>query len=310
MADSIDYPSEVFRLVLASGFYHPEAGARDEFRALLDEWMSSLSGMPAAKEVRELIISEKGTTIEPFILEESDLECAVVLVRAAFSEEIGEHRVRLVSRDTIGRDGGLVITSSLASYYVTRHPHNECRRQTKSGWCFTPAIIPKAASAGPAMTTAVLRAEDNGFRITVALQDCHQNPADFARQLQLGSKIYGLNDSFDQIGLRVECRHGEIHVLSGKPESMIRCMAHMAEGSTMVLDGISNHIPRVLVRLDLPGEKPVPLRAIIGSTPEYLSWFTGNVPVPLSLKNPQKHAIARWLRPPKKWLASINETSP
>jgi hypothetical protein len=78
----------------------------------------------------------------------------------------------------------------------------------------------------------------------------------------------------------------------------------------MVLEGgdKSPHIPRILVRLELPGEKPVRLRAIIGSTPEYLSWFTGEVPFPLSLEEPQKHAIARWLRPHNDWLASINES--
>jgi hypothetical protein len=130
--------------------------------------------------------------------------------------------------------------------------------------------------------------------------------------MQVGSSIHGIKKPFDRLGLRVECRGGEIHVLSGSPESMIHCMAHMAERSTMVLEGGSNspHIPRILVRLDLPGEEPVALRAIIGSTPEYLSWFSGNMPLPLPIDEPQKSAIARWLRPPNDWLPSIYESSP
>lgn len=38
----------------------------------------------------------------------------------------------------------------------------------------------------------------------------------------------------EKLGLWVECRGGSIHVLSGSPESMICCMAHMADGSTIV----------------------------------------------------------------------------
>jgi hypothetical protein len=66
----------------------------------------------------------------------------------------------------------------------------------------------------------------------------------------------------------------------------------------------------MLVHLDLPGEEPLPLQAIIGSTPDYMSWFSGEVPFSLSLTNTQKQAITRWLRPPKDWLTANNISSP
>lgn len=312
MSDLIDYPGEIFRVAFASGFYHPDLEVRHGLRRLLDAWLDSLHDTPSTDEVRRVILSERGTTIEPFILDETDLDCAVFLIRAAFSKELGQNRFRLVSRDTIGRDGGLVITRSLASYYVKRHPHNQCRGQPLSGWSFAPAIIPQSAPSGPAMTTAILRAEEEGFRITISLPECKADPAGYARQLQLGSRIYGVKESFDHLGLRVECMDEMIHVLSGSPESMIRCMAHMADKSTLILDGGKNcpHIPRMLVHLDLPGEEPLPLQAIIGSTPDYMSWFSGEVPFSLSLTNTQKLAITRWLRPPKDWLTANNISSP
>lgn len=310
MAESIEPTRASFGLALAAGFYHPDPEVRRDFRSVLDHWLDSLHGLPDPGKVRQLILSEKGTEIEPFHLDEADVDCAVFLIRAALSKEVGQTRVRLVSRDTIGRDGGLVFTPSLATYCVTRYPNNECRGQPKGGWVFAPSEIPLAAAIGPGVTKALLRTEKEGFRITVRLPECTSHPADFARRLQLGSRIQGIKQPFDRIGLRVECRRGEVHVLSGNPESMIRCMAHMADRSSMVLDGGSQspQIPRVLIRLELPGDKAVPLLAVIGCTDEYLSWFSGEMPLILPLRETHQHAIARWLRPSTDWMVSLNES--
>jgi hypothetical protein len=312
MTAPTDYSGACLGLALATGFYNPDPAVRQDFRTVLDRWLDSLHDTPDPATVRQSILSEGGTVIEPFLLDEADVDCAVFLVRAAFSAEIGETRVRIVSRDTIGRDGGLVFTPSLATYHVARYPNNECRGQPKGGWVFAPTAIPLAASLGPGVTTALLRTEEEGFRITVRLPECKSAPAEFARRLQVGSRIRGLKESFDRLGLRVECRKGEVHVLSGNPESMIRCMAHMADGSSMLLDGGSEspQIPRVLIRLEPPGGKAVPLNAIIGCTEEYISWFSGEMPVSLPLGEAHRDAIARWLRPSNDWMESINERIP
>jgi hypothetical protein len=312
MQDSTDYPGEVFRLSLASGFYHPDLSARREVRALLDRWLDSQEGVPASEEVREKIGREKGSAHEPFLLNDADLDCAVFVVRAAFSKNLGITRVRIVSRDTIGNDGGLVITPGLRSYYVTRYPENECRGQPKGGWVFVPSAVPIGMACAPGRTVAALHAEDGGFRITVPLPDSELDPALYARSFQLGSRIYGVLESFNRLGLRVECRNGGIHVLSGSPESMIRCMAHMADRSSLILQGekSNSRIPRILVRLDLPGEKPVALDALIGSTPDYLKWFSGHVPAAPLLDESHQFAISSWLRPSKEWFPSISKHFP
>jgi hypothetical protein len=307
MKDAIDHTGEVFRLAFASGFYHPDPGIRDSLRRTLDAWLASLGPHPDPDAVRRLILAEKGTAIEPFVLEDADVECAVFLARAAFAGASGQNRFRLVSRDTIGSNGGLVITRNLSTYFVKRHPHNTCKGQPKGGWTFVPTLLASAASRGSGIISAVLLAENDGFRITLPLADCAEDPSAIARQMQIASRIHGVDETFDRLGLRIEFRQGTLHVLSGSPESMIRCMAWMAERTTMILEGgpASGLIPRILVRLELPAKAPTPLLAAIGCTTDYLAWFAGEVPVAPLLEEAQWLEIAKRFRPANEWLWSV-----
>ncbi len=301
------YDSEVFRLVVAGGFYHPDADARQLLRRLLDSWLSHLGETPPDDEVREIISSESGTVIEPFSLTSTDLDCAVFLARAAFSEKGAQTRFRVASRGTIGPDGGLVITNNLQSYYAERYIHGEHRSQPRKGWAFVPAAVPEAGSDCPRMVAATLKSDDQGFRIVVPLPECREDPAFFAVQLQRNSKIRGVKRSLSDLGLRIECHRGKVHVLSGSPESMIRLMAHMVEQRSLTLQGESSEsdIPITLIRLDAPQEKPIKLPAMTGSTSAYSSWMTGIVPSPIPLKKKHKIALSSWLRPHPEWLDSV-----
>ena len=301
------YDSEIFRLAVAAGFYHPDPEARRSLRTVLDAWLKGLGSGPGCDETRSLISLEKGTVVEPFALTEDDLQCAVFLAQTAFSEAVGQTRFRIVSRETIGREGGLVLTSNLKSYYSERYVHGERRHRQQSGWSFVPSALPAAGAICPSMADAAVSSEDEGFRITVSLPECRSDPATFARELQKHSRIEGIQESFSSLGLRVECHEGEVHVLSGSPESMIRMMACMVDQATLVLEGGSSEseIPMTLIRLDIPEEKPISLQAMIGSTSAYASWMIGTVPSPIPLKKSHQLAISNWLRPHPRWIDSV-----
>ena len=215
-----------------------------------------------------------------------------------------------MSRETIGHEGGLVLTNNLKSYYSERYIHGKHRHQQSSGWAFVPSAIPTGDADGPAMIAATISSDDEGFRIVVSMPECREDPAIFARQLQRNSRIKGVKDSFSSLGLRVECHDGEIHVLSGSPESMIRIMAYMVEGTTLILKGgpSASQIPLVLVHLDVPEDGSVPVPALIGSTSSYASWMSGDVPSALGLKKPHKLSISNWLRPHPQWIDSVFAT--
>lgn len=310
MAEPSQYDSEVFRLAIAAGFYHPDPAARSSLRAVLDTWLDGLGSSPDPGEITALLSAETGTAIEPFVLTKDDLECATFLARASFSRTVAHTRFRIVSRETIGHDGGLVLTSNLRSFYSERYIHRKNQHLQTSGWTFIPSALPAAGANSPSMINATVSSEEEGFRIVVPIRECRHDPATFARSLQKNSRIQGTDDSFSSLGLRVECHGRDVHVLTGSPESMIRVMAHMVGNSTLVLKGDSSapEIPVTLVRLEIPENGPLPIRALIGSTTAYASWMLGEVPSQLHLADEHKLLISTAIRPHPEWIDSAFAT--
>lgn len=302
-----EYESEVFRLAVTAAFYHPDLQARTKLRRQCDDLLNQLGETPAEEEVRALIASEKGTTIEPFSITAEDLECAVFLARMAFSGSGGQTRFRIVSRETLGGDGGLVLTQNLKSYYVERYVHAKHRALPTVGWSFVPSLIPTGPIGCASRAGATLYSEDQGFRVVVPLPECASNAAVFARQFQQHGGIQGVRESFSQLGLRVECRDGAVHLLSGSPESMIRIMAHMVEETTLTLKGAADEedIPNILMRLRMPEDEPVTLPAVAGLTPGYTAWISASAPAPIFLTDEHKLAISDWLRPHPNWISLV-----
>jgi hypothetical protein len=299
-----DYDSEVFRLAVTAAFYHPKIQVRKKFRRLFGDWIGQSSDMPAEDEVRRLITSEKGTRLEPFSITAEDIECAAFLARVAFSGLDRQTRFRIVSRETLGCSGGLVLTNNLKSYYSERYAHGRRRNQTYAGWAFIPSLIPAGTMGSSVRLGAALYSEDQGFRIVIPLPECASSPAVFARQLQQWSRIQGVSESFNQLGLRVECYDGKAHILSGSPESMIRIMAHMVAETTLILkgDASSTEIPTIYVSLRMPEDKPVTLPSVIGHTPGYTAWMSTTARIPIPLEDEDKLAIFNWLGSHPHWI--------
>lgn len=297
-----DFDSEIFRLVVATGFYHPDAAIRDQLRALLDGWLESLSPLHSAESVREALAAQKGTFLEPFRLSGEDTTCAVFLIQAAFAKNSPLQRIRIVSRDTIGTGGGLVFTRNLKSYFVQRFPGGKPVGQPKEGWTFLPALVPPMGETGALPTHAQLVSEDTGFRIRIKLPEAPSDAAGLARSYQKHSRIEGVKENFNRLGLRIEIQHDEVLVLTGSPEAMIRMMAHMVSEATLVLDSNEAKHHSALFRLAIPEDEPVPLKAVIGAKEGFANWMSARPPVPLNLEDSHKLAVCRSLPSPREWL--------
>jgi hypothetical protein len=302
MMSSTAYDSEIFRLVVAAAFYHPRKKTRALLRTLLERWLEELSPCHSAESVREAISSQKGTFLEPFSLSEEDLECAVFLTRAAFSKNSQQQRIRIVSRDTIGVTGGLVLTRGLKSYFIERFPGGQAKGQPKECWIFVPARVPPQGKSGAVPTVAQLVSEDSGFRIRVRMPEHSKDPASLGRGFQNNSKIEGVSEDFNRLGLRVEIKRDEVHVLTGSPESMIRMMAHMAAETTLVLQTGNTKDYCALVCMAPPEDEPVRLKAVIGAREGFANWMKAHPPVPLELHDGHKIAVSSWLPSPREWL--------
>ena len=307
---STNFDSEIFRLVVAAGFYHPDPSTKEHLRALLDTWLQGLTPCHSADTVRTAIATQKGTFLEPFHLSDEDLDCAVFLTRAAFSGASKEQRIRIVSRDTIGTEGGLVLTRNLKSYYVERFPEGKTVGQPKESCAFLPALVPPLGKTGALPTIAELISEDTGFRIRIKLPGEPDNAVALGRGYQSHSRIEGVSEDFNRLGLRVEIQRNEVHILTGSPEAMIRMMAHMVGEATLTLESKDDKNHCALVRLSIPEEEPVRLKAVIGGKKGFAIWMSVSPPAPIELEDSHKLAVCSWLPSPREWLELALENLP
>ena len=200
-------PSDANALILTSAFYHPDGELRKRLRALSDQWVEALKPLFSDGEIREIIARENGTPLEPFVLEKSDQDIAVRMARAAFSEKGGGHRFRVVSRETIGFKGGLVITDNLKHYYAERYARGKYPRNPKAGFSFFPAYTPSSTHSFLVRlqkSQAVAEVDENGFNIR--LPRPYDNIVDglAVRALQRNSRLMPSEEPFDRLGLRVD----------------------------------------------------------------------------------------------------------
>ena len=115
---------------------------RAELSKTLIEWVESLDPCYSPTEVAKALQSCHGTEIEPFCLNQEDLEISILLVRAAFSKVYSQSRFRIVSRETLGSEGGCVLTNNLRHFYLERFALGRHRSTPQRYWSFIPGNTP------------------------------------------------------------------------------------------------------------------------------------------------------------------------
>jgi hypothetical protein len=287
-------------LIVASAYYIPNKDLRDSLQSKL----ISLNNSFNYQKVKELLLNEKGTEIDPFCLTKEDIDCVATLASLAFL--IGETRLRVVSRDSLGFEGGLVITSNLKSFYLKRYQKNNNGTpygQPKGGWVFIPSQIPKDSKE----YKTYLIPDKEGFTISTKLPPSSLHPFGVKTSLERGSRIEGLDTSLDKLGLKFEENDGILSIRSGSPESVIKLMAHMINNSKLILRDTEdeNDLPRIEIALAPPENKKVLLESITYSTPNYCSWMRGTCDKRLiekiSLSREEIQATSKWILPHKSW---------
>ena len=296
--------THLLNLVVAAAFYHPESTVRNRLCSKLEGWLKKLGDRAEPQRIRTVLEENSGTSLEPFVLSKADLDCSVFLARMAFSQTAEQTRFRVVSRDTIGTEGGLVLTNNCNAFYVERYAYGKRRGQPKQGWAFFPALIPEAGSTQSINNRAQLLSESEGFRIVLDLPRSGKPSAAIAADFQKHGRIEGVTDTFNKLGLRVEFSGEKLNILSGSPESMIRIMAHMTTNARVRLMGAEEdtEMPHVIVGLGIPNEDPVDLPVIASSTGSYTCWLQGDFPEAPSLDDEDKLAVSSWLPPHRDWL--------
>jgi hypothetical protein len=297
-------------LILTSAFYHPETAVRDRLLKVVDQWVDSLEPRYSETQIRGIISNEGGTPLEPFVLDKADVDMAVRMAMAAFSKKVSENRFRIVSRDTIGFKGGLVITNNLKHYYAERYMRGNRRRNPKSGISFFPAYAPSCEEFPMAKLTksrAIVETDEKGFIIRLSWPYLGIDAGLAARALQRHSRILSSDKPFDQLGLRVDVQPRGVEVRTGSPESQIKMAAHMMNHDVLRLSLGNDYpeAPHAQILLDLPEADSMRLKTVFMTSEKTWLWIQDIPVVPIRISKNDKLAISRWLPPPLSWIDEI-----
>ena len=174
-------------------------------------------------EVEGAIESIRGSVLEPFILQPRSRDVVVMLVRAAFSHELGITRFRVAPDcDRIG-EGGAVITNNLRWYFVERSLFGRPTTPPASGWALMLGLVPTLDPCWDFAESARVVVDDQGTRIGIkwpgpsdgiALDECLRR-----------SCIPSTGRSFAQLGLRVAIKDGMLTITPGSSEATVRLLA-------------------------------------------------------------------------------------
>ena len=107
-------------LILLSAREHPDFQFRERIWSILEAWLTGKAPRFDAAKASSLLETPKGTFIEPFVLSGEDIKLASFLLRLALSKQVDLSRFRIVGEDTIGNEGGLVITRKGNFFYSER----------------------------------------------------------------------------------------------------------------------------------------------------------------------------------------------
>lgn len=298
-------------LLLTAAVHHPERRVRLAIRQALHRWVEEADPRFAAVRIDGVLRAQRGTAIEPFVLNRRDRWTAALLARVAFSRRDAQTRFRVVGRETIGSGGGAMMTNHLRSYYIERYAFGRRRSTPEHAGFVAPAEMPSgqwmASRRRPGAEAVV---GDEGIELRVGPFEWARETGVEARQLVgsllAHSALGGPGGIPLSRGFRCTLHGDLVSLRTTGGESMLQLAAHMAQGSVLTLTTRpSDPRARVLVRLRaLEGER-MPLRCVATATSSTLpGWVKLAATRGPEVGHDVRMEIARWFRPHEQWTDS------
>ena len=252
------------------------------------------------EDVIRVIREAKGSSFSPFVIADDFIEIAADLVQIAISRTGGVSRMRIVSEDTIGTAGGLMLLQSGASRLT---PPSRMARGSSSRSCY---VAPREAASAytqaefdsPVMAT--MSWDGSGYEITVSSEVVQrylsqgQSTQGLPRwdritaTFQKHSRIVSPERTFSDIGLRVEfLDDGGIRIQTGSPESLMQFTSICAVPTTLVICRSASLKSRTSsVVFEIPSLKEMPLQLPLWRTRWPLPWASVPVSIPVDPDSP------------------------
>ncbi len=313
-------PGDTFPLIFYSALSHPDKSFRVQLMDSIRSWVDTLDPVYTEDQIQTVINNCTGTILEPFLLNNQDIEISTILIRMAFSKAFNQTRFRLVSRETLGSEGGCVLTNNLKHYYVERFELGHHKKSPANSWSFVPNNFPDNlmeklrpmlvnASKQSNSLDAEISVDDSGYKIMLQGIDLNNlrwpDTSGLAGDLQKNSTVGDKKESLLSLGIRVEIFENELKIQTASPESMMRFTAYLLDGTLLVLDPGEQVEGRFKIHLpiSLPEDDKLSIKPTVTVTnnpfSEWLNVSPGHAP---ELSKSEQLKLSKWLIPHDSWV--------
>jgi hypothetical protein len=137
------------------------------------------------------------------------------------------------------------------------------------------------------------------------------SPASRAREFQQNSRVQGMSESFDKLGLRIDVAAGGLEIRTGRTEALMRMLGLGSRGAILELDpgGPAGPRARAFVKLRRPEDGPIQLPTVMTATSRYpYPWLDIHLPIGLATSRAERLAIADWLPIHDSWVGDLLDT--
>jgi hypothetical protein len=290
--------ADALPLVLLAAVGHPDPAVRARVNTRLTTPLPGLEHWHTDEAVRDFLLRQHGTPLEPFVLDSLSLEIAVHLFRLVFIRKSPERTLRISSCGTFDDSRGLVVNGRLRTLYLERFAYGRRRLRRPPSCHFVAGMVSERLARFGRREPLVRAKCQAGTGYRLRLEGELPWPDDAALQARLDGTL----DDLGRQGFRLEMKKGVLHFRPESPEALIRFSALLARGERLVFRGTAPTASgRVVVPLR-PFEADaaeLPAVAGYGSAEGWLGGAAAPLP---ELDEGDRHAIARWGYAPESWL--------
>jgi hypothetical protein len=284
--------------VLLASVGHPDPAVRGRVTACLNAPLPDLDPWHPDAVVRDFLLRQTGTPLEPFVLDHLALEVAVRVFQLVYRRKARDRTLRIAGCGTFDATGGLLVTGRLRAVCLERFAYGRRRpRRVATGFVAAGMVAERLARFGRGEPPVRARCRaDKGYQLRV------EGELPWADNARLQAGVDGTLDDLGRQGFKAETKKGVLHFRPESPEAVIRFSALLARGDRLVFRGESPAgSGRVVVPLRPFDEDAADLPAVAGygNAEPWLGGVTAPLPEP---DEADKLAVARWAYAPESWL--------
>jgi hypothetical protein len=133
------HPSDQLLLIVRAAQLTSDTRLFNRLLRLLDESIACVLPKVDQAEIIARLKSCKGTTLEPFTLSEKNLQLASRLAQFTFSKRHAQSCFRVISEQSVGNRGGMLLSADGKDHYVERFMRKDDSFDYRECWYWAPS---------------------------------------------------------------------------------------------------------------------------------------------------------------------------